>query len=69
MSDDMYSVLKQVVDHGGACSRDVAKALGMTVKKASTYLSRLHAKGLVTRGKKEHSTRTGQPVGRIWWPR
>lgn len=63
----MKEMLRELRTHGSATSRDIADALGWTVKKASTYLARAHGHGMVKAIGKHHNGFARPSI--IWAPR
>ncbi len=61
------TVLRELVSNGAGTSADVAEATGMTVKRASTYLSRLAERGQVRRGEALRMGDEGRPYF-LYWP-
>lgn len=62
----MNQVLRELRAHGSATSRDIAEALGWTVKKAQTYLTRAHGYGMVKPIGKQHNGFARPSI--IWGP-
>lgn len=62
----LQAILNEIKTNGAATSLDVARALGIPLKRASTYLERLYRKGRLKKGELQHGA-TGRPA-RIWWP-
>lgn len=67
-SPTMRAVLAEVRAAGCATSYDVAQEVGLTVKRASTYLARLAECGLIERRHILRDGREGRPAY-LWGPR
>lgn len=61
-------VLIELRTNGAACSRDIAEAIGIPLKRVSTYLTRLGRRGLISRGDALRDGSEGRPAV-LWWPR